>query len=111
MRIMIKSKALDLLGKFNKAELNDFEKFLNSPFHNIYETVVKTFTDIKKFYPDFNNEKLNYKYLFERLYKNKKYSEALIRNILSDLLKSGEDYLAHRALKQSAFEKNRLVNK
>ena len=108
---MIKSKAIELLKAFNKAELKDFEKFLNSPFHNVYETVIKLFKIVKKFYPDFESEKLNYRFLFNSLYKNKKYSEALLRNVMSDLLKAGEDFLAHRALKHSAFEKHRLVNK
>ncbi len=109
-RVMVKSKAIELLRTFTKSEIKEFDKFLKSPYHNVYETVIKTYSIVIKFYPGFDNEKLDYKYIFSRLYKNKKYNEALVRNVLSDLLKAEEDFLAHSALKASPLEKHRLVN-
>jgi hypothetical protein len=108
---MINSKSIELLKTFSKKELKNFNDFLNSPFHNSNNRIIQLYKALKKFYPEFKDEKLSYEYLFNTLFRKNKYNEALVRNVLSDLLEAEENFMAHKALQNSQYEKFRIVNK
>lgn len=84
---------IKILKKFSKKEIREFEKFLNSPFYNNQSALVKIFSQLKKFYPDFENEKLTKEYLFSFAGNGKYYNDILFRKYISRLNKLAEEYL------------------
>ena len=73
--------------------MNEFEKFLRSPFYNNHSTVVKLFCGLKKYYPGFDNEKLTKQLLFSMAGNKSRYDDRLFRKYISRLNKLAEEYM------------------
>ncbi|MBK8553941.1 MAG: hypothetical protein IPL53_24015 [Ignavibacteria bacterium] len=100
---MKKSKTTEILKTFTVKELKEFEKLISSPFFSTGRNVVPYYKELKRFYPQFNDERLNEKYLHKRLYPEKNFSKDIIKKLNSELLK-----LCYEFLKQMAIKKNRI---
>lgn len=103
---MFKSKFIDLLAAFSHDEMKEFDRFLNSPFFNRDKMILQSFRFIKKFYPEFNNPKFTKENFFKFLYPGKQYNDSRVRNILSDLLKHGQDYITIKFTRSNPFVEN-----
>jgi len=88
-------KALRISAALNKEEFTRFEKFVASPYFNKSKEIVKLFKFLKKFYPDFENPKLSFEKIYEKLYPGKKYTEGTIRNLFSELGNLAEKFLGY----------------
>lgn len=84
---------IKILKKFSRAEINEFEKFLNSPFYNNHSTIVKLYCELKKYYPDFEDISLSKENLFSIASNKRKYDDRLFRKYLSRINKLAEEYL------------------
>lgn len=84
---------IKLLKTFTKKEVIEFSKFLDSPFYNNHSTLINLFKELKKYYPDFSDQKLSRKYLFNIVNKGVKYNDNLFRKYFSLLYKLSEEYL------------------
>jgi len=100
---MNKSKTIAILKTFSVKELKEFEKLISSPFFSTGRNVVPFYKELKRFYPQFDDGKLNEKYLFTRLYPEKNFSRDIIKKLNSELSK-----LCNEFLKQLAIKKNRI---
>ncbi|MCI0448652.1 MAG: hypothetical protein L0Y79_02560 [Chlorobi bacterium] len=98
------SKLINILKTFSKEEMKHFEKFVSSPFHNSIKNNVQLLTELKRFYPGFNNEKLSYESLFEKIYPRKKYNRQMMWNLTSGFEKLAEEFLVQTSLKKNKFE-------
>ncbi|MEP7146511.1 MAG: hypothetical protein ABI792_05840 [bacterium] len=92
---MLKSKFLDIVKTFSQEELKDFRNFVRSPFHNTNKNVIKITEIITKFYPALNDPKLEKEIIFKKIYPGKKYNDAVMRIIMSDLLQLAEEFLIY----------------
>ncbi len=102
---MNSSSVLNILRKFTTKEIKEFGEFLSSPFFNKNENVVKLYNYLKKYYPAFNDTKLEKELVYSKLYSKGKYNDGFMRTVIYNLGKLAEDYLAY-----VNFTKNR-VNK
>lgn len=100
---MLKSKFIDLVRSFSKEELKEFRDFVNSPFHNSNKNVIKLYDIIRKIHPDFSSPLIEKEKLFNRIYPGKKYNDTVIRILLSDLIKLGEDFLVLKKTLKGTF--------
>lgn len=82
-----------ILKKFSPEEINEFEKFLRSPFYNNQSTVIKLFSELKKYYPGFTDNRITKEYLFSVVSRGNKYDDKLFRKHLSLINKLAEEYL------------------
>ena len=82
-----------ILKKFSPKEIAEFEKFLSSPFYNNQSTVVKLFSELKKYYPGFTDNRITKEYLFSIVSRGNKYDDKLFRKHLSLISKLAEEYL------------------
>lgn len=99
---MIKSKALKIISTFSKEEFSEFEKFLNSPFHNSkIRLQPNLFHYIRKYNSDFNHRNFTKVNLFNELFPGKKYEDSKIRSLLSGLYKLAQEYLSYKNYKNS----------
>lgn len=85
---------IKILRKFSSKEINEFEKILKSPFFNNHTTLIKLFSELKKYYPQFSNKLITKEYLFQIVNKGKEYDDKLFRKYLSRLNKLGEEYMS-----------------
>lgn len=106
---MINSKLADILRTFSKNELNEFEKFISSPFFSKGRNYVPFISYIKKYHPKFDNEELLPENIYSKLYPGRKYNKQVIWNITSSLQKMAEEFLIYRALERRKHVKNSLL--
>ena len=104
---MERSLLTDILKTFSKAEFKEFVLFVGSPYFN-REKVLQRFAEVlHDFYPDF--ERPNEEF-FSALYPGKVYSDSLMRNIRSDMLRLAEKFLSVKGFLTSQKEvKKELV--
>lgn len=95
---MFKSKVIDILKTFTNDELKSFRDFLNSPFHNKNKNVIKLFSALKEYYPDFDSDKLSKEKVYNKLFKGKKYNDLVMRILLSNLVTLLEKFFVLKEL-------------
>lgn len=104
---MINSKLTGILGSFSKAELKEFEKFVNSPFFNNGRNYLPFLQQLKKFHPKFEDPKMTPEFIYAKLHPGKKFNKQVIWNLTSNLTKLAEEYLFFMHSKKNKF--NRLA--
>lgn len=91
---MLKSTLLDIIRTFSSEELNKFEDFLRSPYFNKKDVLVSLFLEIKKYSPAFVNEDLERERVWEKLFPGKKFNYGIMKNMIYDLVKLAERFIA-----------------
>jgi len=90
---MYKFAVVQILRSFSKQEMKEFDKVVCSPFFGGSAYIYKFWRELKKYYPEFKEEKIERKKLFAALYPTKKYDDAVIRKIASLLHNMAERYI------------------
>src|SRR5688572_27679534 len=103
---MISTKTINLLKTFSGDEFREFGLFLDSPFHNKDKILTALYNILKNFHPCFDSSRLTKEKVFAKLYPGKKYNDARIRNLFSDLLKCAQDFLSVYSFKNDPFKMN-----
>ncbi|MCB0728702.1 MAG: hypothetical protein KDD00_14665 [Ignavibacteriae bacterium] len=93
---MKNSRLIQLLKTFPEEEINEFEKFLQSPLSGSRNYVIQFFRELKKQYPEFPEDKIDREKIFLKIYKNKDYKDSTVRSIVSNLIADAEHYLSYR---------------
>jgi len=94
-------KALRVLSVLNKNELQEFDRFVNSPFFNRSKEVIKLFSFIKKYYPQFDESKLRFDKIYSKIYPGKIFNEGTLRNLFTDLGNLSEKFLGYISYENS----------
>ena len=94
---MKKSSLLELLKSFSHDEIKEFDEFVRSPFFNKNESVVKYFELLKKYHPDFPENKIAKNEVFKKLFPGMKYNDGFMRKLSFQLSRLGEQYLSYKA--------------
>lgn len=101
---MHKFAVVQILKSFSKQEMKEFDKVVCSPFFGGSAYIYKFWRELKKYYPDFKEEKIERKKLYAALYPTKKYDDAVIRKIASLLHNMAERYIGiKRANSENAW--------
>jgi len=98
------TKLIKLIRTFSKDELKTFEKFIKSPFFRPARNISMLYDYIIKFYPDYDSIKLEKRVVFKKLFSAEGFNEKKISNLIYDLTKAAEDFLAHNTLKDDRIE-------
>lgn len=99
---MVKSKFIEILRSFSNEELKMFRDFVRSPFHNSNKNVIKLFDIARKYGPAYDSDALRKEKLFTKIYPSKKYNDTVMRILLSDLLRLGEEFIVQLGSKKSS---------
>jgi len=92
---MQQSKAFRILSSLSKEEYGEFEKFILSPYFNRSKDLIKLFSVVKKYYPEFSSSGLEHEKIYKKLYPGKSFNEGTMRNLFSDLGSLAEKFLAY----------------
>ena len=102
---MVNTILTDILKTFSRDDLKNFEDFIVSPYFNKKNTVIKLWNNIKHFYPEFENEKLNRKVVWEKLYPGKDFNYGVMKNLIYDLNQLVERFLETEMFAENTFER------
>lgn len=104
---LAKTNLLRLLSQFSRKELNEFEKFIKSPLYNNQTTLIRLYSELIKFYPDFNHLKFTKENLYKSVKPDSAYNDVQLRKYFSNLYLLGEEYLKYLENKSNK-ERSRL---
>jgi hypothetical protein len=90
---MHKSTLLDIIRTFSSDELVKFEDFLRSPYFNKKENILSLFLEIKKYSPEFTDEKLNRVAVWQNIIPEKLYNYGTMKNMIYELVKLAERFI------------------
>lgn len=102
---MLKHPVIDLLKSFSSSEVEQFRKFINSPFFNTSKKMVLLFESLVKYYPAFNDLSLTKESLYKEISAGEKFKDSTIRDYLSILLELLAKYLIQVSLGNKSLEK------
>lgn len=83
-RIMLNNRALNILSTLSKTELEEFSRFIISPYFNRSKDIVKIFKFLKPYHPAFKNSKVTSERIYKKIYPGKKFNDGTVRNLFSD---------------------------
>ncbi len=107
---MLSSKLLSLLGTFSRADLNQFGKYLESPFLNENTTLVNLFRIVESYLREERPaESMQKQQIWAELNPDLPYQDPIMRRLSSDLTKMAYSYLAYRQYKAEPFLEQNLL--
>ncbi len=100
---MKSTKIYQLFATFSSEEVNQFKKFLNSPFHNENKRMIKLYSVLNDAIKGNKNLDTKNK-LWKKVFTDKNYNDGHLRTQLSFLLKLGETFLYHHHIKDKEMD-------
>jgi len=100
MTSLFASKYFEILKTFSEAELKSFDSWLNSSWCNSNKNLITLLDKVKKYYPDFDNDRLTKEKLFKQLLPKGKYSDRRMNNLLSEGFQAAEKFIIFQKLSQ-----------
>lgn len=108
---MKRSKLIPILKSYSTEETREFDKFLDSPFFGCKKFVLNFYRIVITYYPEFRDDDIAKKKIYKKLYGEKKYNDALVRRIISDLIRFSEEYMAYKNFsKKDSFRNTCILN-
>lgn len=87
------TKLIKLLKTFKPAEHKRFMDFVRSPYYNKNKNVIRLNESLAKFYPGYDDKKLDEQTLYKQVFGKEKYDYFKLKNVISDLFNLGIEYL------------------
>lgn len=106
---MQNTKLLQLFKAIREGELREFTQFLKSPFYNRNQRVIALYEYLRKHKKNLEDERLDKKYTFKRLFKGEEYEDWKMRELMSDLSKLIEEYFIVKEAQQNEIERQMLL--
>ena len=98
---MQKTRLVQFLQSLNQSEIKSFRDFLNSPSFNKNKQIINLFELVIIYHPTFANNEINEENLFSKIFTGQKYDYFKMKNLSSDLLALGKEYLAFMNFKKN----------
>ncbi|HQY53284.1 MAG TPA: hypothetical protein PLD63_13010 [Ignavibacteria bacterium] len=100
---------IDTLRTFSKQDLKEFGLFINSPFYNTNQSVIKMYNQIKILYPDFDEKYLDKKTLYNKSFGKMVYDDSFMRMTVFRLMELAKEFLVHVNLKRNNLLKETIL--
>ena len=78
-------KLIRVLKSFSALEWKRFGRFVQSPYHNTNQSLIKFYEVLKKRFPFEEVDDLEQERLFKKVYKKEKFNAAKFQNLCSNL--------------------------
>lgn len=106
---MYNSNLTDALKTFSKQELKEFSLFIQSPFYNTNQSVIKLFEQLKKLHPEFDSKQSNKKFLFEKAFGKIQYNDSFMRMTTHRLMELLKEFLVAVNLKNNDLFRDTIL--
>lgn len=104
------SKLIQLVKTFSKSEINEFGKFVNSPFFNESPKLALLYELLLGNYPEFPGETFNKQEIFKLLYpEEQKYDDKKVRSRVSLMLGLAEEFLIQMEIKKDTLAPGKYI--
>lgn len=87
------TKLYDLLSELSIYELNRFEKFLHSPYHNEDARLINFYSLIQPYFKKRATENIDKNEVWKKVFGNQAFNNLMYARLLSDLVKKAEGFL------------------
>ncbi|HMS65033.1 MAG TPA: hypothetical protein PKD83_07240 [Ignavibacteria bacterium] len=91
---MHSTKLILLLKSLSSQEFRFFSEFVSSPLFNKNLKVISLLNSLKKYYPEFENSNFTNENIYKKVFPGENYNYFKLKNIISDLLALGKEFLA-----------------
>lgn len=98
---MNKTNFIDVIKTFEKDEFKNFIDYVNSPYFNSNNSVIKLMDVVKKYYPDFDNRNFTKEKVYQKIYSSTSYNDQVMRNLMSDALQLAYGFLVIKNEKEN----------
>ncbi len=95
------TKLIRLIRTFTAAEMNEFGKFVRSPFFNESTKMVKMYNCVKKHFPEFSDTRFTKEKVYSAIYGQSAYDDKKMRDRLFDMQFLADEYLTILNLKKN----------
>lgn len=102
---MHNNKLITILNHFSKVDLNQFHKYIVSPYFNKSKQLIHFYDIILKGINSPKAALLDKENVWKKLFKDQKYNDVRFRKLNSDLLKMIENFLAQKVFDQDILQK------
>ena len=92
MMTIKETKLNELLKGITYSEYKHFGDFINSPFHNKSQTIIKLYDYLKKYSKEFGKHELTNEELSISIYNDKDFNSVKVRSLVSDFVKLIEKF-------------------
>lgn len=93
MPTVFSTKFVRLLKTWEEDELKAFETWLQSPWCNSNKNLIQLFGQLKRYYPNFSDQKLTKEKLFHKVLPHGKYSDRRMNNLMSEGYLAAEKFM------------------
>ena len=90
---MEKSSVIEILKTLSKEEIAGLSDFVSSPYFNKKSNVVKLYNVLRKYSPDFPEEKIKKEEVWKKIFPGKKYNYGVMKNLIFELNKLALTFL------------------
>lgn len=108
---MKKSQLIRILQTFDKKEVRELRKWVNSPAHNLRQDVVDLFEYLFSGNHLYSESYLQKEKVFEAIYPSETFSDAKLRQTIHFLLKVIEEFLVHNEFQHDQIRAQILLTK
>lgn len=106
---MNKTRLIQFMRTLSPAEMKTFRDLIISPLYNKNENLVRLFDILENYYPLFDNVDLTEEKIFSKLFQNEKFDYYKIKNLNSDLLALGKEFLIFTSHKKKVEHRDALL--
>jgi len=103
---MHQTKLVQILSRFEKNEIKQFEVFLASPYFNTSDKILNFYRILVQYYPTFDSPKLDKEKIYQELHKKPGFNVQTMRELSSDLFKLAKEYISQQQMKDKNIEAN-----
>ncbi|MCW3126900.1 MAG: hypothetical protein JWO03_2558 [Bacteroidetes bacterium] len=101
---MHQTKLIQLLNRFDKNEIKEFEAFLGSPFFNTSEKLLTFYKLLIPYHPLYESPKIAKEKLYKKLHGATAYNDQTMRELISSLFKLAKEFISHHQLKHNPIQ-------
>jgi hypothetical protein len=103
------SNFIEMLKTFSKDEVEEFDKFVRSPFHNNRNEVTRFYGELKKYHPLFNQKDFTKEKIFGKLHPDEEFRDDVMSRLGTNLKSLIENYLSCKELSEDTFERKLML--
>lgn len=107
---LVDSKFIRLLHLLNKEEVKSFQKFLESPYFNKKEHLVKLYSLLSNFHPKFDSPRFNKAAILKKMFSDTASAlENKLAKQMTELVQLFDEFLKHQVVKEDDIVSHSLL--
>jgi len=90
---MLKSSLIQLLRSFSKKEMSRFVKYVDSPYFNVHQDIIRLIAYLESIYPHFNEKNCDRNLIFKKTKPKATFNLSKLKHLFSFTISLAEEFL------------------